>query len=359
MTPERHREPTLTNEPATARRLRVAIVGMRGGVHVGESLGKAGKSLGHSVIHVDAMEAWRGPRLLRSFNWRFRDRVPLNGAAFASRLFSLCEEPGIDVLISTGLAPLQKQVLSSLRERGVVTMNYSTDDPWNRTQSCTWFLNSLPCYDVIFTTRRSNIDDFVKIGCQDVRYLPFGYDDALVRSSEGLVAPSQDVLFVGGADRDRANFMRDFIRCGMPMTLVGNYWSRYPGLSSHWLGSKSGNEVAALTRAAKVNLCLVRRANRDGHVMRSFEIAAYGGCMLAEDTQEHRDLFGPDGEGVYYFRTPQDAAGRADDLLQNEDERRRLVQNLRRRVNIDKSSYVDRLSAMLNQVAIRFAHQVA
>ena len=53
--------------------------------------------------------------------------------------------------------------------------------------------------------------------------------------------------------------------------------------------------------AAKVNLCLVRRAKRDGHVMRSFEIAAVGGCMLAQDTDEHREIFGPEGEAVRLF----------------------------------------------------------
>ena len=58
--------------------------------------------------------------------------------------------------------------------------------------------------------------------------------------------------------------------------------------------------------------------------MRSFEIAALGGCMLAEDTAEHRQIFGPDGQAVVYFRTPEDAAARARALLADDAERARL-----------------------------------
>jgi len=43
--------------------------------------------------------------------------------------------------------------------------------------------------------------------------------------------------------------------------------------------------VAALTAAAKVNLCLMRRANRDGHVMRSFEIAGSLGADILFPTR--------------------------------------------------------------------------
>jgi spore maturation protein CgeB len=102
-----------------------------------------------------------------------------------------------------------------------------------------------------------------------------------------------------------------------------------------------------LTAAAKVNLCLVRRANRDGHVMRSFEIAAIGGCMLAEDTDEHREIFGPEGEAVVYFRNAREAAERTRALLSNSSERKRLAAGLHRRIVGGAHSYVDRLAAML------------
>jgi spore maturation protein CgeB len=121
----------------------------------------------------------------------------------------------------------------------------------------------------------------------------------------------------------------------------------------HALGLKSPEAVRKLTAAAKVNLCLVRRANRDGHVMRSFEIAAVGGCMLAEDTEEHRAIFGADGEAVRYFRTPKEAAIRARLLIADSSERKRLACSVRTRIVGGAHTYRDRLAIMLQVVAGR------
>jgi spore maturation protein CgeB len=243
------------------------------------------------------------------------------------------------------LVPLEAASLRKLRKIGITTINYSTDDPWNPHIASRWFQRSLPEYDVICTPRRANIGDFERLGCRDVRYLPFGYDERLL--APGAAALGYDVLFVGGADADRARFVRQFRRHGVPVTLVGGYWHRYRDLRSHALGMKSWAEVAALTRAAKISLCLVRRANRDGHVMRSLEIAACGGCMLAEDTADHRAFFGPDGETVRYFTGAEDAARRAHALLLDSVARQALAERLRLRILRGKHTYADRLASML------------
>ena len=81
--------------------------------------------------------------------------------------------------------------------------------------------------------------------------------------------------------------------------------------------------------------------------MRSFEIAALGGCMLAEDTLEHRQIFGPDGQAVVYFRTAEEAAERARGLLADKNERARLSMAARRCVVTGGHTYSDRLNAML------------
>jgi spore maturation protein CgeB len=122
-------------------------------------------------------------------------------------------------------------------------------------------------------------------------------------------------------------------------------------MRSYALGHRPPEALCTLTAAAKVNLCLVRRANRDGHVMRSFEIAALGGCMLAEDTSEHREIFGPDGEAVVYFRSAQEAAERARTLLAEPSERARLSAAVRARILGGPHSYRDRLASILETAA--------
>ena len=183
-------------------------------------------------------------------------------------------------------------------------------------------------------------------------YLPFGYDDALFAPPGSATdVPACDVLFVGGADCDRLAFITAFIKAGTPVTLVGDYWDRFSATRPYALGHKPPEILRDLTAAAKVNLCLVRRANRDGHVMRSFEIAAVGGCMLAEDTDEHREIFGPDGAAVLYFRTPEEAGARARVLVANPTERARLSASICTRIVAGRHTYRERLASMLDATA--------
>ena len=141
------------------------------------------------------------------------------------------------------------------------------------------------------------------------------------------------------------------MKAGPPVALVGGYWDRFSATRPYALGHKSPETLCDWTAAAKVNLCLVRRANRDGHVMRSFEIAAVGGCMLAEDTDEHREIFGPDGATVLYFRSPAEAVAKARVLIANPTERARLSASIRTRIVAGRHTYRERLASMLDATA--------
>lgn len=327
--------------------LKLAIVGGFDGTHVGGSLWRAATHLGIDTAKFDVGNA-SGNRILRAALWRFGDRRLPGMHRFSKSVVAACRRSTPDILIATGAAPLTDAALRTLRAMGVVCVNYSTDDPWNPALRAFWHLRSLPEYDAVFTTRRANIRGFADIGCGDVHYLPFGYDEWLscgrARSSEG---PAPDILFAGGADRDRVEFITEFLRTGPRITLVGRYWERFPAMRPYALGQWGPEALAALTAAAKVSLCLVRRANRDGHVMRSFEIAALGGCMLAEDTAEHREIFGADGDAVAYFRTPGEAAERARALLADPAERARLSDAVRARILRGAHTYRDRLVSII------------
>jgi spore maturation protein CgeB len=212
-----------------------------------------------------------------------------------------------------------------------------------------WYLHALPHYDVVFTPRRSNIEDMLQLGCREVRYLPFGYDEFLFNSSLGPATAESppEVLFVGGADRDRIAFMNEFMGDGPIVSLVGGYWPKERGLRKYALGLKGPAELFALTEAAAVNLILVRRANRDGHVMRTFEAGAIGGCLAVEDTLEHREIFGDDGESVRYFRTPSEAAKLCRSLIARPAERMRLSAAVKTRIRKGANTYADRLKSMI------------
>jgi spore maturation protein CgeB len=326
------------------------IVGSTGGTHIGASFARAATRLGMQWILFDTIEASRGPRVLQSIAWhlarrplwlnRFGDQVVAHSRNRASKT---------RVLVATGAVPLTAAAILQLKTAKVFCINYSTDDPWNRNHRADWQLRALKHYDVVFTPRRANIQDFRDLGCSDVRYLPFAYDDELFSPPEAssTTVPSHDVLFVGGGDRDRAAFLARFKRDGLCPALIGGYWSRFPETRGCDLGHKDAGELRALTAAAAVNLCLVRRANRDGNVMRSFEIPAVGGFMLAEDTPEHHEIFGAEGDKVLYFMTPETAAEKARWALANPHERRRMASAARQLISKGRHTYRDRLLQML------------
>jgi hypothetical protein len=204
----------------------------------------------------------------------------------------------------------------------------------------------------VFTPRRANVPDFLATGCRKVSLLNFAYDPELIGLPFGIEPPGtdrpdHDVLFVGGADRDRVPIIAGLIEAGLRVRLIGAYWRRYPQLASFSPGTAEPRTVALETRAAPVNLCLVRRANRDGHVMRSYEIAAAGGFAVVEDTPDHRDIYGPEGQCVLYFTNTQEAAAKIQWALDNPGERHRMQRAAHNRVTQGANTYADRLEHIL------------
>lgn len=328
--------------------MKLALLGILGGTHLGGSFASAAKNLGINTSCIDASKAFDGPRLLRRLSWRFAGRRPPRLRKFSEEVVGICLRESPDMLIALGTGFLTSSAVRRLRSSKVTCLTFSADDPWNKSLQANWQISAIPAYDIVFTPRRANVDDFRALGCAAVHYLPFGYDDELFGQSTGASnGASLDVLFVGGADRDRVKFMKKFLQSGLRVGLAGGYWDQFAETRAHALGIKTPQELSTATAAAKVNLCLVRRANRDGHVMRSFEIAAAGGCMLTEDTDEHREIFGPDGETVLYFHTAREASERASWLLARPAERERLGRAVRARVGVPQNTYRARLETML------------
>jgi spore maturation protein CgeB len=69
--------------------------------------------------------------------------------------------------------------------------------------------------------------------------------------------------------------------------------------------------------------------------------------MLAQDTDEHREIFGPEGEAVVYFRDAKEAARRVRALLCDSSERKRLAASLHRCIVGGAHTYGHRLKTML------------
>jgi len=330
---------------------RLLIAGNSGGTNIGSSLLRAAQSLGVEAELEDARQAYAAPKLVARFHWWLRDRRPARLAAYSGAVVDRCRRQHPRWLIATGLAPIEAGALEHIRAMGVVTMNYLTDDPWNPAFKSAWFLSALEQYDRVFSVRRRNLDDLRRVGCRHVEYLPFGVDPDLffpeTLAPSELQAYRSDVCFVGGGDPERVEYIAALMTAGLDVGLYGDYWGRYAATRRAWRGHAPPEVLRKATSASAVSLCMIRRANRDGHTMRSFEVPAMAACMLAEDTDEHRAMFGDDNRAVVYFRTAADAIDAAKALLADAPRRRRLAEAGRAVITAGQHTYCDRLLAML------------
>jgi spore maturation protein CgeB len=332
--------------------MRLLIVAYEQSGQMGSYLASAAEYLGLDYHIMDAGKAEATNSIARRFYWHLRGKRPANLARFAAHVLETCAvmKPTI-VLTTGGRAPLERSHIEKLRELGIRVINYSTDDPWNPVLYAPWFVSALPAYSAVFTPRRANLGDFRRCGVHSLHYMPFGYDPKvhLPWPESKPLDTSSDVLFVGGCDAERLPLIGALIDAGLKLALFGRYWDNHSKTRAYWRGVADQDTIRAASAAAAICLCLVRRANRDGHVMRSFEAAAIGGCILAEDTEDHRDIFGPNDSAVRYFATTPGLVQEAQRLAADAYARHRLSLALRERMGTRTDTYADRLVAMLGQ----------
>ncbi len=332
--------------------MRVLIVGNRGGTNIGGCFERAAQELGLQTHILEMRLATDAPVWLRRFNWWFRGKRPTWLHWFSHEVLKTCREWHPDQLVATGIAPITGRALRDIAALGIRTVNYLTDDPWNPAHTAPWSLESLPCYHHTFSLRRSNMEELSRLGCPRVSYLPFAYAPELhypeSRASEQerrLFA--SDVAFVGSGDPDRVPYVAALIEAKFNVGLYGSFWERYPETRGYSRGQVDVRTLRLALGETKVALCLVRRANRDGNSMRTFEAPAIGACMLTEDTAEHREIFGREGEAVVYFRNIGEMLKKMRWLVMNDQERKRLAMAAHNLIVNGQNTYKDRLLAML------------
>jgi spore maturation protein CgeB len=329
----------------------IVIVGGEGGTNIAAIFNERALGIATNSLFLPTFKAYESFKLIKKINWYLNGRYPTRLNLFSQEVIDSCTEINAKYLLTTGLAPVSKCGLQTMNELGIKKLNFLTDDPWNPAHYAPWFLKALPHYDIVFSPRRAMINELLNLGCRRVEYLPFGYDPDLFypESLDSVISttPTPDIMFAGGADRDRIPYISTLIEAGFNVDLYGSYWERYRETKQI---TKGQADVPTLRRAiqnAKIALCVVRHANRDGHCMRTFEVPAIGTCMLTEDTAEHREIFGKEGENVVYFTTLTEMVEKTQWLLEHDGERERLAKNAHLLITQGRNTYGDRLNTIL------------
>jgi spore maturation protein CgeB len=233
---------------------------------------------------------------------------------------------------------------------------YAEDDMMNPHHLSRWTERALPLFDVWVTTKSANAQahEMPAKGVRRILFVDNSYDPALHRpfpiSAEERRSLGSDVSFVGTFEAARAKSLADLARAGFDVRVWGNGWRRAVDRPSGLRIEDRpvyDDDYAKVVCASRLNLCFLRKENRDLQTCRSIEIPAMGGLMLHERNREIAGLF-REGEEAVYFDSDAELIERCRSLLADQAECDRIARNGHRAVLDGGFRHEDRLRRILD-----------
>lgn len=316
------------------------------------------RELGVSHGFVDEAQFLRGleTSLIHKVTYRILGRRPPLAGQLNRRLLEAALRLQPDVVLIVKGAYITPGVLLKIKKMtGAILVNYATDNPFNPAVTTLNLLRTIPLYDLYASTKSTILDDIRATGCRNVTYVPFGYNPSIhfpefPSSPDEIRRFTADVAFIGEADPERLPFIERLLRMrGVAVALYGANWGRFKHLRHVTRGVVKGRDYRLALGGAKIALGLLRKANRDQHSLRSFEIPACGTLMLAERTPEHLAIF-EEGRDAEFFSSCEEMEEKIRYYLDHESQRRRVAESGRVRVTTGGHTYSDRLRSILRIV---------
>jgi spore maturation protein CgeB len=342
--------------------MRVVLVAPIKIYDIGAAFCRALKALGHEYVVVDEEEIFGKlqsdtfPSIVNKAVYRAFVKNPINYWSFNRKILKAVDKFNPHVVLVVKGSSVSPDTLQAIKLKSdAFLINYATDDPFNPLATTRDIIDGIPFYDVYACTKLAIMSDVQKAGARKIVHVKFGYDPELHFQEFALTSLEResfikDLVFVGGADPERFEFMERLTQVyGHHLTLYGQYWNRRAELKTYAKDAVFGRNYRLALSNSKIALCLLRHANRDTHTMRTFEIPVCGPLMIAEGTEEHRELYREDKDAVF-FDSFDELLDKLDYYLKNESKRRSIAENGRNRVLLGRHTYKDRLIELLNLV---------
>jgi spore maturation protein CgeB len=237
-------------------------------------------------------------------------------------------------------------------------ISYVEDDMFALHNRSWYFTCGLKHYTCMFTTKSYNCnpDELPRLGAVRVVFVNNAYDirshSPVAVTTAEIEALGADVGFIGTYETERAKSIAHLAAHGVTVRVWGNGWhvmtGSHPNLKIEDRAIY-GNDYTKAICATKINLCFLRKANRDRQTTRSIEIPACGGFMLAERTEEHLALF-KEGVEAEYFGSDSELLDKVKHYLADEQKRHKIAENGRRRCVSGKYDHHSLLLRALHEI---------
>ena len=321
------------------------------------------RSLEELGCHVETLDIYQSvgtskqlallPRIMRKIGF------PLDLAGVNQRIIEAAKRDKFDILWLDKAILVKLATLQAVRilQPACKIVGYAPDDmTGNKNNQSRFFLEHLPLYDVYFTTKSYGVEELKQLRCPKAVFVGNAFDE---RTHRPIEVTDQDksrlggtVGFIGAWEDERANSILTLAQSGLAVRVWGSGWHRAQGSHTNLLLEHRellGDEYAKGICAFDINLCFLRKQNRDQQTTRSIEIPACGAFMLAERTSEHLDLF-EEGKEAEFFSSSRELQEKAHYYLEHTVERKRIADaGLKRCLDSGYSNH-NRLKGMLKEI---------
>ena len=273
-----------------------------------------------------------------------------------TKILNAWEQKKYDILwVDKGLF-MSRSSLEHIREsnEGSILIHYSPDDMMNPSNQSNKYLSAISAFDYHITTKSYNVSELKAAGAKSVIFVGNSYDSKIHRPMEISAAEMQsigcDVGFIGAYESERGGFIERLAQGGQPIVVRSKFWkSPIPPNLKVITGWFADEEYSKIISATKINLCFLRKVNRDLQTTRSVEIPACGGFMLAERTDEHQALF-LEGKEAEFFSSYEEMEDKVKFYLSRPELRIQIAEAGRKRCVTQGYSNADRIAEIMGEV---------
>jgi hypothetical protein len=316
------------------------------------------KMLGHEIFPVNTLPQPIAARI-NSLLCRLRRKLfgPWDASNANEKMLQLTREVKFDIAwVDKGLT-IKKNTLEGLRRLcpNIFIVSYSPDDMMNPSNQSRDYLSCLPVYNLHVTTKSYNVKELKNLGANNLLMVDNSFSPSVHRpiaiSSDDRRRLGGAVGFIGSWEGDRERSLNFLANRGIPVRIWGAWKKKRKYHENLLVEGRSvwGEEYACCISSFDINLCFLRKVNRDLQTSRSIEIPACGGFMLAERTDEHLRLF-EEGKEAEFFSSNEELLDKILYYFAHENKRKSIASKGRMRCLNSGYSNLERLSHILEHV---------
>jgi hypothetical protein len=309
--------------------------------------------LGHEVRAIDLFQFIDpGPGLVQ----KIRRHLHVGGRVAAYNAEFLKEGAAWkpDLVWLDPAAQVWPKTVQVLRSSGAIVVNHNTEYVGFRRYWFRHLLAAASLYDAHFVTNNLTAEILRRRGARRVIIGQFSYDPELYRPITLTETEAEkyrsDAVFVGHWEPRTARLVAQLKRSGLSVKIYGPNWRRAVNLGERRIIKPIyGEEYVKALAGAKICLCFLSRWNRNQATLRTFEIPASGGFLMADRTPLHSSYF-EEGKEAEFFSSEAELVEKCRRYVLESEARVRIARAGHKRCTQGAHTHKDEVERLLSEL---------